>query len=76
MNRHGLLTCVLEALAKADELPMPKPDKTKIDKWNLTQFSITLQQVKDIHSLTELPKTVKSLIDLEDENQNLICSTQ
>jgi len=26
------------ALQKAAELPMPKPDKTKIDKWNFTQF--------------------------------------
>ena len=23
-----------DALVKAEQLPMPKPDKTKIDKWN------------------------------------------
>ena len=28
----------LQALANAEELPLPKPDKTKIDKWNFTQF--------------------------------------
>ena len=27
-----------DALAKVEQLPMPKPDKTKIDKWNFTEF--------------------------------------
>ena len=26
----------LKALEKSEELPMPRPDKTKIDKWNFT----------------------------------------
>lgn len=28
----------LQALEKAEDLPMPKPDKTNISKWNLTNF--------------------------------------
>ncbi|RDI41441.1 Fe-S cluster assembly protein SufD [Falsibacillus pallidus] len=60
-----------EALAKANELPMPKPDKTKIDKWNLTQFSNHYVKSDKYASLNELPETVKSLIDLENTSQNL-----
>ncbi|WP_433744218.1 Fe-S cluster assembly protein SufD [Falsibacillus pallidus] len=60
-----------EALAKANELPMPKPDKTKIDKWNLTQFSNHYVKSEKYASLNELPETVKSLIDLENTSQNL-----
>ena len=28
----------LQALAQATELPMPTPDKTKIEKWNFTEL--------------------------------------
>ncbi|MCM3597669.1 Fe-S cluster assembly protein SufD [Metabacillus idriensis] len=61
----------LQALAKAEDLAMPKPDKTKIDKWNFTQFQTHSVKSKPLASLNDLSDEVKALIDLEDENKNL-----
>jgi Fe-S cluster assembly protein SufD len=59
------------ALADAENLPMPKPDKTKIDKWNFTQFTKHLVASEDYTSLNELPEDVRSLINLEAQEQSL-----
>ncbi|USK54405.1 Fe-S cluster assembly protein SufD [Cytobacillus solani] len=61
----------LSAIANAENLPMPKPDKTKIDKWNFTQFNKHIVSSEDFSSLNELPEEVKTLIDLEAADQNL-----
>lgn len=61
----------LNALTNAEGLPMPKPDKTKIDKWNFTQFNKHIVSSEDFSSLNELPEEVKTLIDLEAVDQNL-----
>jgi Fe-S cluster assembly protein SufD len=61
----------LKALAQLDELPMPKPDKTKIDKWNFTQFNQHTVTSSAYASLAELPEAVKELIDLDAETHNL-----
>ncbi|MDR0139892.1 Fe-S cluster assembly protein SufD [Metabacillus idriensis] len=61
----------LQALAKAEDLSMPRPDKTKIDKWNFTQFQTHSVKSKPLASLNDLSDEVKALIDLEDENKNL-----
>ncbi|WP_191557608.1 Fe-S cluster assembly protein SufD [Metabacillus idriensis] len=61
----------LQALAKAEDLAMPRPDKTKIDKWNFTQFQTHSVKSKPLASLNDLSEEVKALIDLEDENKNL-----
>jgi Fe-S cluster assembly protein SufD len=61
----------LQALAKAEDLSMPRPDKTKIDKWNFTQFQTHSVKSKALASLNDLSDEVKALIDLEDENKNL-----
>jgi Fe-S cluster assembly protein SufD len=61
----------LQALAKQADLPMPRPDKTKIDKWNFTNFKEHTVSGEKIHSLNELPEGVKSLVDTESANQNL-----
>lgn len=61
----------LQALAKAEDLAMPRPDKTKIDKWNFTQFQTHSVKSKPLASLNDLSDEVKALIDLEDENKNL-----
>ncbi|MFE8696660.1 Fe-S cluster assembly protein SufD [Cytobacillus sp. FJAT-53684] len=61
----------LNALANAENLPMPKPDKTNINKWNLTQFQKHMVDSKDFTSLNELPEEVQTLINLEDADQNL-----
>ena len=50
----------LNALANAENLPMPKPDKTKIDKWNFTQFNKHIVSSEDFSSLNELPEEAKS----------------
>lgn len=61
----------VEALEKADHLPMPKPDKTNISKWNFTQFDKHIVSSEDFSSLNELPEEVKSLVNLEAADQNL-----
>lgn len=61
----------LHALAKAEELPLPKPDKTKIDNWNFTQFANHAVVNHSLSSLEELPQEVKTLIDLSEEQKNL-----
>ena len=66
-----LLELRQEALNLADSLPMPRPDKTKIDKWNFTEFTQHTVKSAPYASLSELPEDVKSLIDLESTNQNL-----
>ncbi|WP_044748585.1 Fe-S cluster assembly protein SufD [Bacillus alveayuensis] len=66
-----LLNLRLQALAKVEELPLPKPDKTKIDKWNFTQFANHVVESEPLSSLEKLPEAVKALIDLNEENKNL-----
>ncbi|WP_453994068.1 Fe-S cluster assembly protein SufD [Bacillus nitroreducens] len=57
----------LQALEKAEDLPMPRPDKTKIDKWNFTQFTNHVVESAPYNSIDELPEEIKSLIDIEEE---------
>jgi Fe-S cluster assembly protein SufD len=61
----------LQALSQFETLPMPRPDKTKIDKWNFTHFKHLNVKSNPFTSLSELPEEVKSLIDLDAENKNL-----
>jgi Fe-S cluster assembly protein SufD len=61
----------LKALSNVDSLPLPRPDKTKIDKWNFTQFDSHMVQSERFSSLEQLPDEVKALINLETENKNL-----
>ena len=58
----------LQALAQATELPMPKPDKTKIEKWDFIGKGDAAKQ-EPVSSLTELPEAVKNLID---ENNSVL----
>lgn len=57
-----LLSMRLHALDKIQVLPLPRPDKTKIDNWNFTKFK---HGHKDemINSVDELPAEVKALVD-------------
>ncbi|MFG6116993.1 Fe-S cluster assembly protein SufD [Halobacillus sp. MO56] len=64
-------TLRLDALQQAERLPMPKPDKTKIDRWNFTKFTHDLRGEK-MESLAELPEQIKSFIDQDKAEQNLI----
>ncbi|MGR9590111.1 MULTISPECIES: Fe-S cluster assembly protein SufD [Bacillus cereus group] len=58
----------LQALAQATELPMPTPDKTKIEKWDFIGKGDAAKQ-EPVSSLTELPEAVKNLID---ENNSVL----
>ncbi|MGG0464305.1 Fe-S cluster assembly protein SufD [Priestia aryabhattai] len=60
-----LLDLRLQALAKAEDLALPKPDKTNISKWNFTAFEKHASQASTISSVEELPEVVKALIDTE-----------
>lgn len=55
----------VKAFEKAETLPMPRPDKTKITNWNLTQIEKHIVSSKDFSDVNELPEEVKVLIDLE-----------
>ncbi|MBD8070433.1 Fe-S cluster assembly protein SufD [Bacillus sp. PS06] len=74
-TKHGepswLLDLRLQAISKLEDLPMPKPDKTKIDKWNFTQFSTHTVESTPYTSLEELSAEVKSLIDEDNQTKNL-----
>jgi Fe-S cluster assembly protein SufD len=61
----------LTAFDLSESLPMPRPDKTKIDKWNFTQFDSTIVKSEAFSSLAELPEEVKALIGDESTAKNL-----
>ncbi|WP_075982785.1 Fe-S cluster assembly protein SufD [Bacillus massilinigeriensis] len=61
----------LDALSKVDTLPLPKVDKTKIVKWNFTQFEKHIVKSDDLSDLSDLPEDVKALIDIDTHNSNL-----
>lgn len=57
----------LEALSTAAELPMPRPDKTKIDKWNLADMTVSSVASEPFTNLEELTDEVKALINPNEE---------
>ncbi len=61
----------VNALATAETLPFPKPDKTNITKWNFTQFDKHIVKSEDYASLADLPEEVKSLIGTEEGEKTL-----
>lgn len=61
----------LQALEQADTLEMPKPDKTRITKWNFSEFKHTAQGEK-LASLDELPAEIQDFLDKENQTENLL----
>ncbi|MDL0419927.1 Fe-S cluster assembly protein SufD [Caldifermentibacillus hisashii] len=61
----------LAALEKIDVLPLPNPDRTKIDKWNFTHFQQHAQASSVYTNVDQLPEQVKSLINVEGGVKNL-----
>ncbi len=55
------------AFAKLEQLPMPKPDKTRIDRWNFTEFPTHTVESATFSSLEELPEEARSLFNEEKE---------
>lgn len=55
----------LQAMELVETLPLPKPDKTKIDKWNFTEFKQHVVAASTFSSLDDLSEEVKSLVNLE-----------
>ncbi len=60
----------LKAFGQLETLPMPKPDKTKIDKWNFLEFPAHSVESVAFASLDELPKEVQAIVHA-DEQKNI-----
>jgi Fe-S cluster assembly protein SufD len=65
-NEPSWLTELRErALADVATLPMVKPDKTNVEKWNFTEFPTHTVESSTYASLDELPEEVKAIVDAE-----------
>ncbi|MGE6488873.1 Fe-S cluster assembly protein SufD [Paenisporosarcina sp. NPDC076898] len=58
----------VQALLAAENLPMPTPDKTKIDKWNFTNFPVHSVKSAPFASIAELPEEVKAIVNDEQKS--------
>ncbi|WP_408007542.1 Fe-S cluster assembly protein SufD [Pseudalkalibacillus sp. A8] len=61
----------LRGLELAESLPMPKPEKTKIDNWNFTTFQHEVKAA-EIEKADDLPDYILDLIGKEDRTDNFI----
>ncbi|MCR2823112.1 Fe-S cluster assembly protein SufD [Lederbergia panacisoli] len=61
----------LKAFTLSDEIALPKPDKTRINNWNFTEFTKHQAEGRKIQSLDELPEAAKSVVHVDNTNQNL-----
>ncbi|WP_252503951.1 Fe-S cluster assembly protein SufD [Sporosarcina sp. Marseille-Q4943] len=57
-----------DALAKVEQLPMPTPDKTKIDKWNFVDFPVHAVESSTYATLADLPAEAKELVGADQQN--------
>lgn len=60
-----------KALKLTETLEMPKPDKTKLRKWNFDTFKQHETKGSAYENLNELPESVKQIIDIEN-SENLV----
>ncbi|WYP25717.1 Fe-S cluster assembly protein SufD [Alkalihalobacillus sp. FSL W8-0930] len=58
----------MNAVSQVESLELPKPDKTKIEKWNFTSFTHELVENKVVTSLEALPESIQSLIEKDVQN--------
>lgn len=61
----------LASLDKAGKLPLPKPDKTKIAKWNFSSYSYDAN-AEASSSYAELSDAVRTLVGEESKVENLL----
>ncbi len=64
-------TLRFDALKQAEQLEMPKPDKTKINRWDFSTFSHE-GEAKEISTLVDLPDQIKKFVNLDSDDQNLV----
>lgn len=64
-------TLRIDALKQAEQLEMPKPDKTKINRWDFSTFSHE-GEAKEISTLVDLPDQIKKFVNLDSDDQNLV----
>jgi Fe-S cluster assembly protein SufD len=60
-----------KGLELVKELPLPKPEKTRIIGWNFTEFEHDLES-KQVSSTEELPERVQRLFGKGEESGNLL----
>lgn len=60
-----------EALKLTETLEMPKPDKTKLRKWDFDSFKQHEVKGQSFSNLSELPEAIKKIIDVEN-TKNLV----
>lgn len=60
-----------KALKLTETLEMPKPDKTKLRKWDFDAIKQHHVESKSYNDVSELPESVKNIIDIEN-SKNLI----
>ncbi len=61
----------LKGLELTETTELPKPDKTKIDKWNFIQRNFDLAAKAAVNAVSELPEALRALIGEESADQNL-----
>lgn len=60
----------VDAFAQVEQLSLPKPDKTKIERWNFTDFPVHSVESSVYEKLDELPSEIRLLVD-EKQTANL-----
>lgn len=65
-NEPSWLTAVRkDAFDRLNTIDMPKPDKTKLDKWNFNSVNHTIIESDTYASVDELPEAVMKVVDKE-----------
>jgi len=66
-----MLNIRLNALEKYLELPLPYFEKTKIDNWNIDEFSIDVKEGKE-DLINELPENIQSIVAANTEDRSVL----
>ncbi|OEF99403.1 Fe-S cluster assembly protein SufD [Vulcanibacillus modesticaldus] len=66
-----MLDIRLKALEVYKQLPIPRFEKTRIDKWNIDQFEFFIDE-GDEGNQVDIPEDIRSMIDVNTENRSVI----
>jgi Fe-S cluster assembly protein SufD len=66
-----MLQLRLNALKTAASLPLPKVEKTRIDRWNFTSFQ-PYTPAESLSGLSQLPEEIRALLSSEAQDDNVI----